>query len=66
MNFLHVLVSQLLDRFPALTVLDSANMLAKSFIFHGQEEVEFLVTHFVVDLTDLTKGFEVTVYMQHF
>ena len=28
----------------ALMVLDPANMLAESFIFHGEDEIEFLAT----------------------
>ena len=58
-KFLHNLVSHLQNGFlnsyvlTALVVFDAVNMLAKSFIFHGKEEIEFLVTYFGVDSADV-------------
>ena len=59
-KFFGGLVSHVQKRFPhsyvltALVVLDAVNIPAKSFIFHGKDEIEFLVTiNFDVDSADV-------------
>ena len=69
-KFFGGLVSHVQKRFThsyvltALVVLDAVNIPAKSFIFHGEDEIEFLVTiNFDVDSADVgSKWFNDTMF----